>query len=118
MTNEMIKGDRLRRRLVFDRYNIYNLSAMRALVPNMGIENFLTQNRTFLNRKSKGYEPTEEEMIEYKSRMVLLFNKLGEVEGSADMKYHANEWRTLLRSTAILWNFNLDSLDRELKSKM
>lgn len=106
MTKEYIISAGLRNRPIFSADNILDLSAMRALVPDMGIENFLSNNRKLTHRKAEGLDPTEDELQQHKLLMEQLFRKLWNVDGSSGRKYHAREWRAHLRSVASFWQFD------------
>lgn len=106
MNRELINPALLRERPVFSAGNLLDLSAMRALVPDKGIERFLTENTELLRRKAEGVDLTDDELQQHRLLMEQLFIKLMNVDGSSGRKYHASEWRTHLRSIALFWQFN------------
>lgn len=106
MRREHINPADLRKRPVFSVGNVFDLSAMRALVPDKGIERFLTKNRELTHRKAQGVEPAEGELQQHRQLIEDLFMQLGEVDGSRGRMYHASEWRTHLRTMALFWQFD------------
>lgn len=106
MSKEHIKPEHLRKRPVFSTDNLFDLSAMRALVPDKGIERLLTKNTELLHRKAEGVDPTDDELKQHRLLMEELFIKLRKAESSRGRMYHSSEWRTHLRSMALFWQFD------------